>query len=137
MNLGALVGQHVPMFREAAESMMTDTWTVYRTGAEVLNETTGNYEPVTTTVYDGPGKLQSFESYEQTPEAGGHQFTQMRPTLHLPVNESSANVRPDDVAVCTASTMDADLVGTEVTVNGVQSKTYMTARRFPVTEVVA
>jgi hypothetical protein len=120
-----------------AERAMTDTWTVYRTGAQELNESTGNYEPVTTTVYSGPGKLQSFESYERTPEAGAHQYVEMRPTLHLPVNSSSAEVRPDDVAVCTASTVDAELVGTEVTIAGVQSKTYSTARRFPVSEVIA
>lgn len=116
---------------------MTDTWTITRKGVPVLNETTGNYDAPVTTVYTGPGKLQSFESYEQTPSAGGHTFAVMRPHLHLPITSASAAVRVDDIATCTASSVDPSLVGTKVTIAGIQSKTYMTARRFPVSEVIA
>ena len=123
--------------RRAAEAGMSDTWAVYRYTDGPLNETTGQYEKVATTVYSGPGKLQSFESYEQNPVAGAYDYTVMRPVLHLPVNTASALVKVGDTVVCTASTMDADLVGREVTVEGIQSKTYMTARRFPVSEVIA
>ena len=123
--------------RRAAETGMTDTWAVYRYTDGVLNETTGQYAPTATTVYSGPGKLQSFESYEQNPVAGSHDYTVMRPILHLPVNTSSALVEVGDTAVCLASPMDADLVGREVTIEGFQSKTYITARRFPVSEVIA
>ena len=123
--------------RRAAERNMTDTWAVYRYTDGPLNETTGQYEPTATTVYSGPGKLQSFEPYEQNPVAGARDYTVMRPILHLPVNTASASVKEGDTAVCTASPMDADLVGREVTIEGVQSKTYMTARRFPVSEVIA
>jgi len=123
--------------RRAAERNMTDTWAVYRYTDGVLNETTGQYEPTATTVYSGPGKLQSFESYEQNPVAGAYDYTVMRPVLHLPVNTASALVKVGDTAVCLASPMDADLVDREVTIEGEQSKTYMTARRFPVSEVIA
>ena len=116
---------------------MTDTWAVYRYVDGPLNEATGKYERVATTVYSGPAKLQSFESYEQNPVAGAHDYTVMRPVLHLPVNTASALVKVGDTAVCLASPMDADLVGREVGVEGIQSKTYMTARRFPVSEVLA
>ena len=123
--------------RRAAETGMTDTWAVYRYTDGPLNETTGQYTPTATTVYSGPGKLQSFESYEQNPVAGARDYTVMRPILHLPVNATSALVKVGDTAVCLASPMDADLVGREVTIEGEQSKTYMTARRFPVSEVIA
>ena len=123
--------------RRAAETGMTDTWAVYRYTDGVLNETTGQYTPTATTVYSGPGKLQSFESYEQNPVAGARDYTVMRPILHLPVNTASALVKVGDTAVCLASPMDADLVDREVTIEGEQSKTYMTARRFPVSEVIA
>ena len=122
--------------RRAAEAGMSDTWAVYRYTDGPLNETTGQYEPTATTIYDGPAKLQSFESYEQNPVAGAYDYTVMRPILHLPVNTASALVKVGDTAVCLASPMDADLVGREVTIEGIQSKTYMTARRFPVSEVL-
>ena len=122
--------------RRAAERNMTDTWAVYRYTDGVLNETTGQYEPTATTVYSGPGKLQSFESYEQNPVAGARDYTVMRPILHLPVNATSASIEIGDTAVCLASPLDSTLVGTSVKVEGIQSKTYMTARRFPVSEVL-
>ena len=115
---------------------MTDTWLVYRT-TETFNQATGQYDAETTTVYSGPGKLQTFEAYEQDAEAAAHVFTLMRQTLHLPVNEASALVAVDDTAVCTASATDSALVGVEVRVAGVLTKTFKTARRFPVEEVVA
>lgn len=117
---------------------MTDTWLVTRTAsvASEFNEATGRHEPVDETVYSGPGKLQSFEAYEQTPEAAGHQAVVMRPHLHLPVNDESAAVSADDVAVCTASATDPALVGVTVRVAGAVVKTYMTARRFPVAEIL-
>ena len=121
--------------RRAAVKGMTDTWTVYRVGLE-WSDAAGANVAVTTTVYDGPGKLQTFESYEQTPNAGGHEYTVMRPTLHLPLGAEAADVTVLDIAVCTASVADVAMVGVKVKVEGRQLKTYMTARRFPVTEVL-
>jgi len=122
--------------RRAALKGMTDTWLVYRVGLE-WSDAAGADVETTTTVYVGPGKLQSYESYEQTPNAGGHEYTVMRPHLHLPLGVEAADVAPKDVAVCTASVADAAMVGVELTIEGRQLKTYMTARRFPVSEVIA
>ena len=125
--------------RRAAETGMTDTWAVYRYTDGVLNETTGQYTPTATTVYSGPGKLQSFESYEQNPVAGAHQYTVSRPLLHLPVDTASSLIEEGDTAVRLACPMDPALVGTKVTIEGPPSgnKTNATARRFPVSEVIA
>ena len=118
---------------------MTDTWTVTRAGTGAWNGEAGNYGGVPTTVYTGVGKLQSFESYEQSPTVAGHGATVMRPVLHLPVNDASAAIRVDDVATRTACPTDAALVGTVVTIKGAPSgnKTAATARRFPVEEAIA
>ncbi len=121
--------------RRAALAGMTDTWRVYRKTLE-WSDAQGKDVLTETTIYTGPGKLQTFESYEQKPSAGAHEFTVMRPHLHLPVVDSAANIRVDDIAVCTASPVDPLIVGTEVKIAGVQSKTYATARRFPVTEEI-
>ncbi|MFW7414755.1 DUF6093 family protein [Demequina sp. SO4-18] len=120
--------------RRAAERQMTDTWTVYRV-EPAWNDTTGDYEDVSTTVYDGPGQWQTFESHEQSPEAGGHSFTVTRSHLKLPFTDTSADVRADDEAVCTASRMDPELVGSKVRIAARSPKTYRTARKFPVEEV--
>lgn len=116
---------------------MTDTWVVYREVPGPLNPTTGQYEDATETVYIGPGKLQTFEAYEQSGEAVAHTFTTMRLHLHLPVNEASAEVTVDDFAVCTASPSDAANVGAKVRIAGTHRKSMQTARRFPVAEVVS
>ena len=123
----------------SANTGMTDTWAVYRYVQGPLNESTGQYDPVATTVYLGPGKSQSFTAREETPVAAGHQATVERPSLHLPANAESALVEVSDVAVRIACLVDPALVGDEVTIQSIGSgnKTYMTARRFPVSEVIA
>lgn len=115
---------------------MTDTWTVTRVTGRMFNESTGQYDDTETTVYSGPGRLQSFESYENSPEAAGHAYTEMRPTLQLPFSEANAaNVQVGDLATCTASQSDA--TGVTVRIEGIQHKSHMTARRFPVSEVLS
>ena len=124
--------------RRAAESLMTDEWAVYRLGNKVLNKATAEYEQATTTVYIGPGKLQSFESYESKPQAGAHQFVEQRPSLHLPIS-TSGEVAINDIAVRTACPTNPDLIGTEVRIAARPSgdKTHATANRFPTSEVTA
>lgn len=123
--------------RAAAERLMTDTWTVTRvTGVSDPDETTGVVTDTTSTIYTGPAKLASFESYEQTPEAVGNEATVMRPHFHVPLNATTGLIRVDDIATCTASVSDAALVGRKVRISGDPIKSHATARRFPV-ELVA
>lgn len=120
--------------RAAAERQMTDTWTVYRV-TSAWDEVSGMNVETTTTVYDGIGQWHTFEAYEQSPEAGGAQFAVTRSTLKLPFTVTSAEVREGDRAVCMSSRMDPDLVGSTVRIQAAASKTYATARRFPVAEL--
>ncbi len=116
---------------------MTDTWRVERETGQAFNDVTGQYEPTFATVYEGPGKWQTFEAYEQSPAAAGHTFVVTRSHLHLPFTDESAGVRPDDIAECMTSRMDPDNVGARLRIAAESSKTYRTARRFPVSEVQA
>jgi len=118
---------------------MTDAWTITHANDPEWNDATGTYTDVApSTIYSGKGKLQSFESYEQKPEAGAHQYVEMRPSLHLPVS-TSGDVKVGDIATRTACPTNAAGVGTVVTIAGAPSgdKSHATANRFPVSELVA
>lgn len=89
--------------------------------------TDGYERPKMTLVYEGRCKVQSYESYEVTPSAGEHRFTQQRYQIHLPV---------------TAGPFDVNDV---ITVDGYQyafdvsndfAKTYATATRLFVFKTV-
>ena len=113
---------------------MTDTVEVYDVTQE-WNESTGLFEDTETRVYQGPGKVQTFESYEQTPIAGAHQFTVMRPHVHLPAD--TAGVRVNHRVRVVASALSPTLSGSEYRIAGVSDKSHATALRFPVEEVLA
>lgn len=123
--------------RRKAEQLMTETWVVYSVDGETFDQGTGQYTQTVTTIYDGPGKLQTFEAYEQTPDAAGRTYTIMRPHLHLPVNAASALVEVDHYATCATSALDSEQVGVTVRIAGNIHKSFLTARRFPVVEVVS
>lgn len=120
--------------RRAAERGMTDTIEVFEVTQE-WNDATGLYEDVEAQVYSGRGKVQTFESYERTPIAGAHQFTVMRPHVHLPAD--TAGVRVDHRVRVVASALSPTLAGSEYRIAGVSDKSHATALRFPVEEVLA
>lgn len=110
--------------RTLAESLMTDRWLIERP-TDVVDELTGERGWVT--VYDGPGKLQTYEAHEQTPDVGGYTATVQRMTLHLPVGEYTNEV--GDRATCVES-FDPNLVGTRLrTTQAAPFKTFATAYR--------
>lgn len=102
----------LPMLRGFAESRMEDTWQVFRLEDGDTDPLTGLPGPEDRIlVYSGPGRLQSFEGYERNPEVIGHSVTVQRMSLHLPIGDYRPQV--GHVAVCTASRLDPNLVGTE------------------------
>ena len=60
------------------------------------------------TVYEGRGKLQTYEGHEQTLPAGPSTVVQQRMTIHFPAGAFAC--LPGDLATCTAS-RDPLLVG--------------------------
>ena len=111
--------------RLAAEALMIDHWRVYKLDMDDVDPLTG--EAVRELVYEGKGKLQSWEGYEQNTESVGHTSTIQRLSLHLPVTEYRPQV--GHVAVCVES-LDPNLVGTEYRISqDAPFKTFSTAYR--------
>ena len=111
--------------RRMAERLMVDSWVVYKLDMNDVDPLTG--EAVRELVYEGKGKLQSWEGYEQSTESVGHTSTIQRLSLHLPVTEYRPQV--GHVAVCVES-LDPNLVGTEYRISqDAPFKTFSTAYR--------
>jgi len=116
--------------RAAAERLMTDACTLERPG-ELVDDVTG--EAVMETVYEGRCKIQTYEGYEQNPTAGGAVLTVQRYRVDLPV---TVQPRPGDIVTITASETDPNLAGKAYRVTAPFNKTYATASRCFVDEVV-
>ena len=111
--------------RRMAERLMVDRWVVYKLDMNDVDPLTG--EAVRELVYEGKGKLQSWEGYEQNTESVGHTSTIQRLSLHLPVTSYRPQV--GHVAVCVES-LDPNLVGTEYRISqDAPFKTFSTAYR--------
>lgn len=117
-----------------AEQMMTDSLRLEHPTGETIR-VDGKTVPVMETVWSGPGKVQSQQSYPSQPEVGGGTLTLAVFEVHIPVG---AEVVPlvDDVFVVDAS-RDQALTGSRFRVRVDPSKTWRTARRYNVEELVA
>jgi hypothetical protein len=111
---------------------MIDTCVVTRDDPEApVDELTGKREPVQ--VYSGPAKSQTYEAYEQNPEAGGHSYTVQRYAAHFPVG--SFEVQVGDQIRWTSCPLDPSRVGAEERVTAPFSKSIATAQRVFVDRV--
>lgn len=130
----ARIAEAVERGRINAESLMTDSLRLERpTGNTVRVD--GVTVPEMGLVWSGPGKVQSQQSYPSQPEVGGGTVTLAIFEVHIPVG---ADVSPmvDDVFVVDVS-RDRALAGSRFRVRVDPSKTWRTARRFNVEELVA
>lgn len=108
-----------------AEALMVDSVSVSRpTGA--VDPITG--KPVTTVVYAGRAKVQTYEAFEKQPDLGGGTVTIQRYTIHVPIGGYVPRVH--DVVTVTAATLDAQLVGRRYVVSGLLHKSYATSYRL-------
>lgn len=121
--------------RREAEALMLDSCTVGRPGAPVTDPETGVVSPSTVPVYAGPCKVQQTISQGSTPTAGGHQFTVQDSRADFPVSAGPFAV--DDVVTVTAAVLDPQLVGRVFRVVELFHKSFATAQRCRVEEVVA
>lgn len=122
MTLGTDILATLPELRVQAESMMTGTCIITRSGERVFDETTGDYTSTSTPVYSGPCRVR-FESAVATPvDAQSQVYIRQQPTLHLPV-AGTDGIQVDDVA--TVGTLTLRIVG-------LHADTHATARRLPV-----
>lgn len=122
--------------RAAAEALMVDACTIIRVTGQPgeLDPDTGIRDPApTATVYSGKCRVQTYEAHESTPDSAEHVYTVQRYAIHLPV---AADVQVDDQIVVTASVLDTGLVGRSYRVVGLLHKTFATANRVAVDEIV-
>jgi hypothetical protein len=135
---GATLTGVLPELRAQAESLMTDSCTVRRaTGETAQNEDTGTVGPVYTDQFSSKCKVQARALAALTAEAGGRTATTVRLELHLPLSAGAAEV--GDVAEITAvgALSDVHLLGRKFTITAPVAKSFATARRYEVTEVVS
>ena len=121
--------------REAAEALMLDACTVTRPGDPVTDPDTGSVTPGSTLVYSGPCKVQQTISQASNPSAGGHSFTVQDSRVDFPVTAGPLAV--DDVVTMAASVLDPQMVGRVFRVTELFHKSYATAQRTTVSEVVS
>lgn len=122
--------------RRAAERLMVDACAITRVTGQPgpLNPDTGVRDPAPTdTVYAGKCRVQTYEAHESTPDSGEHVYTVQRYAIHLPV---AVDVKVDDQITVTASVLDPLLVGRSYRVVGLLHKTFATANRVAVDEIV-
>ena len=119
-----------------AESLMTDSVRVTRAdpdGAPSWDEDGNVLEPSPLVVYEGRGKFQHSDPYPSTPDGGEARWTTGVRQVHLPVGTTA--VQSGDVVECVGSRNER-LVGLKVRVRIDGDKTWTTAVRFNVVEVV-
>ena len=84
--------------------------------------------------YDGPFKIQSFQPYETKPEMGGHTTAVQRYRIDIPVG--SQRVREGAMGIVMESESDPSNVGRRFRAAAPFGKTYASAQRLPVDEIV-
>jgi len=120
--------------RREAEALMLDECTVTRPGDPVTDPDTGTVTPGSTPVYSGPCKVQQTISQASNPSAGGHQFTVQDSRVDFPV--SAGPLQVSDSVTITASALDPQLVGRTFRVAELFHKSFATAQRTRVEELV-
>ena len=114
--------------RALAESLMTDVVRIARVVDVDVDPLTGEDEAVTETVYEGIGKLQSYEAHEASREVILHSAVVQRMSIHLPVGPYRSSVG-DVVEILESG--DPLLVGREYRITQeAPFKTHATAYRL-------
>lgn len=134
------IQSYLPELRSDAEALMTDTCTVRRIDPDApptQDPDTGTESPTYADLFTSKCKVQARSLQALTAEAGGRTATTVRVELHLPV--SAAAAQTGDVVEITAvgALSDVQLRGRKFTVAAPVAKSFATARRYEVEEVVS
>jgi hypothetical protein len=114
---------------------MVDACTVHRPGDSVTDYFSGQITTPRTLVYEGPCKVQQTISQASNPTAGEHAFTVQDSRVDFPVTAGPLMV--DDVVTLTSSVLDPQLAGRMFRIAELFHKSFATAQRTRVEEVVA
>lgn len=121
------IAAHLPEMQANAEALMTSTVAITRAGDSVWDEDAGEYVDAPTTVYEGHCKLQTYEAFESSSEAGGAQRVIQRYYMHVPV--SAGPFHSGDRAEILTSPNHL-LLGNVYIVAGPHEKNWQTAQRL-------
>ena len=134
VSLGADIAAALPELRRQAESMMRDTCTITRPGAQTWDDAAGAYTtggaPVQ--LYAGPCRVRRPNLAEREALAGDADWTLAGAVVSIPVDGTTDDLLGATVHVVGCE-MDPALTGRDLTVTGSQSQA--TARRLRCVEV--
>ena len=114
---------------------MLDECVVARPGDPVTDPETGNVTEASVPVYTGRCKVQQTISQASSPNAGEHSYTVQDSRVDFPVSAGPFAV--SDAVTITGSELDPQLVGVTFRISELFHKSYATAQRTRVEEVVA
>ncbi len=136
MSLGADIAAALPELRRQAESMMRDTCTITRPGAQTWDDAAGAYTtggaPVQ--LYAGPCRVRRPNLAEREALAGDADWTLAGAVVSIPVDGTTDDLLGATVHVVGCE-MDPALTGRDLTVTGPHSQSQATARRLRCVEV--
>ena len=117
--------------RAAAERLMTSTLRVTRLDPATIDRRTGEGERVT--VYEGRGKVQTYEPHEADRELAGGTVVVQRYHVHVPVTAGPFE-NGDLVEIVDSPTMP-HATGDVFRIAGLHEKSHQTAQRLLVDEI--
>jgi hypothetical protein len=118
--------------RRLAEELMTD-WCVAGTQApgDVLDEVTGEYDPVFTPLYTGPCRFKAGTTAVGEIDAQGQLLIEQDSVISFPM-AASEMLGKDHIVHMMGSETDFALIGVKARIKGPFTSSYTTARRFSV-----
>jgi len=126
--LGDAIAWALPDLRANAESTMTATATVTRSGGLVFNPATGlSEETFTTIVADSPARLRQPTAVEATVAFGEQDVTRVRFIVDFPWTVTDVEI--DDVVTFTDSD-DPEMIGATVKVVGLSMRNHQVTRSY-------
>ena len=135
--LDAVTGA-LPEMRRQAESLMLDRGVMRRaTGDTTQDPDTGSTVPVFADLFTSKAKIQTRNLQAREAEVGGRTSTTVRVELHLPVSAPAVEVGDVWEVTRVSSLSDMQLLGRKFRVIAPVGKSFATARRLEVEEVVA
>lgn len=129
--------------RRLAESLMVDTLTITaKSTLSVIDPATGVRTPVPgVTRYSGRGKIQERDVQERDAEGGAHSYVSVRQEVHIPAglleeDGEPLKIIPGDIITMNNCPNDPSNNGRVFRVAAPQGKTWATAQRLQVDEIV-
>jgi hypothetical protein len=132
------ISGELPFLRAEAEALMTDGGVMRRTtGNTTQDPGTGSTVPEYADLFTSKAKIQARSLQALTAEAGGRTATTIRLELHLPLSAPAAQTGDVWEHTSVGALSDMQLLGRKFRITAPVAKSFATARRYEVEEVVS